>query len=122
MWRDILQGRDLLPKGLGRVIGNGESVSVFSDRCAGNLECFLTPPVTSVLSNEMMEKLKVSQLTNPITRNRDMDKINNLVAPYQWVSVLTLPISCLGTLDKFSWKPPIMVTCQSNQLMRWTRG
>jgi len=72
-WRSILYGRALLKDGLNRIIGNGEQTSVSIDKWL-----FDGQNRRPMNIHPLMNKLKVSELIDPLTRNWDLKRLGDL--------------------------------------------
>lgn len=89
---------------LAKIIGSGVSTNIWTDAWAGTKEYKLVPPVSSNMSNEDFEECRVSQHMDHFTKQRDVNKIYQLVPPYQRASVLGTPVSLFHDEDKWTWK------------------
>lgn len=97
-WRSLCIGKDLLKKKLGWVIGNGESIKVWSDPWL-SLNTPLQPmgPVP-----ENAQELRVSDLMIPHSTDWDIEKIKLFLPEYKDI-ILTLKPSKRGAPDKLRW-------------------
>lgn len=97
-WRGILLGRDLLIKHLGKAVGNGDSINVWSDNWiepVSNIK-----PIGPVLAQDV--DLIVSDLRSRETREWNKAKIDCLL-PELSSQILSIRPSILGIQDTYVW-------------------
>lgn len=99
-WRSILVGRELLRKGLGWNVGNGESIRVWQDPWI-SCDKPITPmgPPTKAHSN-----LRVSDLLCPLTNQWDKENVKEVLPQYE-NQIMRIFTSSAPSLDKFAWLP-----------------
>ena len=99
-WRSILAGRDLLKKGLGWVVGNGENIHVWKDPWLSHVtpEAPIGPPA------EGTESLKVSDLLCPISNTWNIDSIRHHLPQYE-EKILKIVTSSSPVDDSIVWLP-----------------
>ena len=100
-WRSILYGRDLLSKGLKRMVGNGRSMKVWTDPWLEDEEGNCRPPIRRQRLFDV--NLMVSDLINPQTRRWDTIKINELFVPAD-IAILLQNQPVVSDDDSWLWK------------------
>ena len=97
-WRSILAGREILRKGLSWMVGNGESIKVWSDLWLS----FSSPTQPMGPQPFHSMSLKVSELLCPLTNNWDLDKIRHHLPQYE-DTILQIKTSSVPSLDTLMW-------------------
>ncbi|KAL0900317.1 hypothetical protein Bca101_084278 [Brassica carinata] len=97
-WRGFLIGRDLLKTNIGWAIGNGESVSVWSDNWLSVSE--QVRPMGPVPEDQL--ELRVKDLFLPNSCDWDREKIQRLM-PFEEERILMIKPSKTGCQDKIIW-------------------
>ncbi|XP_010472251.1 PREDICTED: uncharacterized protein LOC104751896 [Camelina sativa] len=97
-WRSILQGRDLLKKGLLKVIGDGSNTLVWQEKWIQ--EEHPRAPYRAQIFFDV--RLKVSDLRDPSTGHWDVSKIENLFPPGDANRILAMKLA-VGQPDRFIW-------------------
>ncbi|XP_056864290.1 uncharacterized protein LOC130511362 [Raphanus sativus] len=99
-WISVMAGKAVLEKGLGFIVGNGESIKVWSDRwlSSSKPEAPIGPPT---LDNQ---ELMVADLLNPQTNDWDLEKIRLHLPQYEEKIRLIIP-SSLKPRDRQVWLP-----------------
>ena len=100
-WRSILYGRDLLSKGLKRMVGNGRSLKVWTDPWLEDEEGTCRPPIRRQRVFDV--NLMVSDLINPQTRRWDTIKLNELFVPAD-IAILLRNQPVVSDDDSWLWK------------------
>lgn len=99
-WRSILAGREILRKGLGWAVGNGESIGLWSDPWLSfNTPCRPIGPATA--ENYSM---KVSELLCPFSNQWDVERIQAILPQYEG-AILGIKTSATPSLDTLLWLP-----------------
>lgn len=94
-WRNILLGRDLMKTQLGWVVGNGESINIWSDPWLSSTDQIRPMgPQT-----EATQYLKFSDLLNQQTKDSNI----YLILPFHKEQILILKPSLLDSPDKLKW-------------------
>lgn len=97
-WRSIWSARDLLQKGLKKVVGSGHSVDIWADPWVPSLKNFRPMLVTGTVPEEPRT---VSDL---ICNGRwDNTKLHSLFQPWEIEAITRIPISQVVTEDKWEW-------------------
>lgn len=97
-WRSILAGREVLRKGLGWVVGNGESIKVWGDPWLSSsipLTPIGPPPQNAV-------SMTVSELLCPLTNTWDIQKIRLHIPQYEDL-INKIIMSSAPASDSLAW-------------------
>ena len=97
-WQSILHGRELLKKGLKRVIGNGKQTSVWMDKWL--FEGQTRRPVSVQIMVDI--KLKVSQLIDPVSRNWNLNMLRDLF-PWKDIQLIRDTRPMISREDSYCW-------------------
>ena len=97
-WQSILHGRELLKKGLKRVIGNGKQTSVWMDKWL--FEGQTRRPVSVQIMVDI--KLKVSQLIDPVSRNWNLYMLRDLF-PWKDIQLIRDTRPMISREDSYCW-------------------
>ena len=97
-WRGILAGCDLLKQELGWVIGDGHSVSVWSDNWMSTTQqlCPMGPPTAE------SQNMKVQELFIPNSTTWDVDKLKTYLPQYEVIIRKIVP-SSQNMKDEIVW-------------------
>ncbi|KAG7576108.1 hypothetical protein ISN45_Aa03g005410 [Arabidopsis thaliana x Arabidopsis arenosa] len=97
-WKSILFGRELLNRGLRRVIGNGENTYVWIDKWLFDGQN--RRPMN--LQRQMDITLKVSQIIDPISRNWNLNMLRDLF-PWKDVQLILQQRPVVSLADFYCW-------------------
>lgn len=97
-WRSFLAGREVLKKGLGWVVGDGENIRVWSDPWLSCSKPLI--PIGPVSKED--ESLKVSDLLCPITNTWNVEKIRHHLPQYEEF-IMTIITSSAPLRDSQVW-------------------
>ncbi|WZY80122.1 hypothetical protein YC2023_026506 [Brassica napus] len=97
-WRSILAGREVLRKGLGWVVGNGENIKVWGDPWLSS--SFPTAPIGPPTENAV--SMTVSELLCPLTNAWDIQKIQNYLPQYEGI-INRIITSSAPARDSLAW-------------------
>lgn len=100
-WRSIFHGRDLLSKGLKRSIGDGRSLSVWSEPWLEDEEGICRPPFRR--QRFFNVNLKVPDLIDPQIRRWDRNKLEELFVPGD-IEILCQNQPVVSDKDSWVWK------------------
>ncbi|CAE5959570.1 unnamed protein product [Arabidopsis arenosa] len=99
-WRGILAGREILRKGLGWIVGDGEEISLWNSPwlSTSSPKCPLGPP------NADSVHLRVKDLLCPLTHQWSLEAIRKFL-PHHEENILSLVLSSSKRPDKLRWLP-----------------
>lgn len=98
-WRSIIHGRDLLVKGLRQMVGNGNSISVWSTPWLADGDRMRIP----LMKNTLIDlNLRVKDLLRPNSHHWDMDRLHELFYP-QDIAIITRTKPVISSEDFFCW-------------------
>jgi len=95
-WRSIIQARDVMERGLGWRVGNGEFIRIWRDK-------WLPPPNPILIHNPLQgldRDSRVSKLIDPHTRWWNFDLIRCIFEPWEVGQICSLVLSPLGHSDQ----------------------
>lgn len=98
-WRSILHGRDLLIKGLRHMVGNGESIHVWSTPWLADGDRMRMP----LMKNSLVDlNLKVKDLLIPNSHLWNIPKLNDLFYP-QDIAIISKIKPVINSEDFYCW-------------------
>lgn len=97
-WRSILEGREILRKGLGWAVGDGEKIKLWTDPWLS----FEAPVAPIGPCSEAASVLRVSDLLCPISNTWDVMKIRSYLPHYE-EKILSIITSTTSVEDTLVW-------------------
>ena len=97
-WRSILSARDLLHKGLRKVVGNGQTVDIWEDPWVPGLQNFRPHKEAN---HEELGPRTVSELLTQKNWNRLL--LQQLFQPWEVTAIMKIPVPQEGGVDKWAW-------------------
>ncbi|WZZ38588.1 hypothetical protein YC2023_034847 [Brassica napus] len=99
-WRSIMAGRELLRKGLGWSVGDGEQIRIWDDPWLSSK----TPVQPMGPANPESASLKVKDLLCPLTNKWEIEKIRRLLPQYE-DTILRIKTGTTHLRDALFWLP-----------------
>lgn len=99
-WRSIIEGRDLIRKGVGWVVGNGEKIRIWQDPWLS----YVTPTAPIGPYSPAASSLRVSELLCPLSNTWDIPQIRLHLPQYEEM-ILKIVTSTTPVEDALVWLP-----------------
>lgn len=98
IWYSILQGRDLLKKGLRVMIGNGEAIDAWSDPWLPT-----HPPRAPIAKTNSVTSIKVKEWITNLIQGWDIQKLQELVVPEDVERIRAIKLCSKSSPDLLGW-------------------
>lgn len=99
IWCSLLEGKDLLHKGIRWNVGNGDSIKFWEDEWVPGL----TGAKINSLPPEQCDWIKVADFIDQSNQSWDVEKLRNCVSEEETRAILKIPISISKCPDKLIW-------------------